>query len=335
MQANSQKFRDIWVNIFDTPKTHFYINDCIVDFATGLIYKDGQIIWETANEILIWKNRFMSGDPRWRNRISRLEIVIERMKELTEYFENKLNTQDSINSINEGTSLHLLHPFGRYVFGHFFDTMQKLVTVEDERLNFESILLSKTNEIMNLEDHFLALGLANKKTIPNNSDLIKVSRLLFISPIAHPTTYTSESYQFLRKKYYGHFNIKKVRPSMKIFLTRRKGMFRRYLINSSDIEAKLAEENIIIYDGTESFSEAIRGFSSATHVAGVHGSLFANNIYGHEETKYLEFCPVGRIGNTFRTQYKLCHSYKQILLDGDSEHNISLDPNKLLAFYRS
>ena len=114
----------------------------------------------------------------------------------------------------------------------------------------------------------------------------------------------------------------------KIFLTRRAGAFKRHLINDQEVEESLKKEGILYFDGKQTFKEIVEAFAHASHVAGVHGSLFTNNIYGHDKTKYLEYCPRFRENHTFHHQYKLCASYDHVLVDCDKNFNIDeIDPN--------
>ena len=331
-----EPFRDTWLNIFDSPKSHFYISDCIVDFETGLIYKDGQIFWEAANENMVWFGGWISGDARWLNRITRQDVISDRMKKQTFYFEEKIRATPYIPEITEGTTLHLLHPFNRYVFGHIFDTLQKMYVVEKESLGFHSVLIPGTHEIIDFELHLDALGLTNKNIVKGNRDLVRVNNLLFINPVAHPTSFIPDSYLYIRNKYQTYFGINENPVAdKKIFLTRRLGNFKRYLLNDAELEASLKKEGIIYFDGTQTFSEIVNAFAHASHVAGVHGSLFTNNIYGNENTKYLEYCPREREIHTFHHQYKLCSGYKHTLVDCDKDFNVELDLNEIFNFYNS
>jgi hypothetical protein len=327
-------FRDTWLNIFDSPNSHFYLSDCIVDFETGLIYKDGQIFWEAANENIVWYDGWISGDPRWLNRIARQDVISERMKKLTSYFEEKIRATPNMQEISNGTTLHLLHPFNRYVFGHIFDTLQKMYVVENESLDFQSILIPGTHEIIDFELHLDALSLKNKNIIKSNRGLVRVNYLLFINPVGHPTSFIPDSYLYIRNKYQSYFGIKE-NPiaDKKIFLTRRPGKFKRHLLNDIELETSLKQEGIIYFDGTQTFAEIVNAFAHASHVAGVHGSLFTNNIYGNETTKYLEYCPRARENHTFHHQYKLCESYDHVLVDSNESFDITLPIQQLIDFY--
>jgi capsular polysaccharide biosynthesis protein len=277
----------------------------------------------------------MPADPRWANRITRLDVISERMRKQVLYFEEKIKKTQEIPVINDGTTLHLLHPFGRYVFGHIFDTMQKLYVTEKEHLDFQSVLIPNTHEIIDFDLHLGALGITDKKIVKSDHGLVRVNYLLFINPVGHPTSFIPESYLFIRNKYQKFFGVEEnPAAEKKIFLTRRAGDFKRYLLNDAEVEVTLKKEGILYFDGKQTFKEIVEAFAHASHVAGVHGSLFTNNIYGNAKTKYLEYCPIARENHTFHHQYKLCSDYQHLLVDCDKDFNISLDLGKILNFYK-
>jgi hypothetical protein len=59
-----------------------------------------------------------------------------------------------------------------------------------------------------------------------------------------------------------------------------------------------------------------------------------NNIFGHADTKYLEYCPRSRPVFAFKNQTKLCGNYEHVLID-DVSHGILLNIEDLLNFYAS
>jgi len=330
------KFRDTWLNAIDTPQEYLYVQNALVDFETGIVSKDGKIIWETANENIVWQKKWVSSDPRWLNRLTRFEVIMERMLEIEAAFNKKVADAKDIPEIKNGTTLHLLHPFNRYVFGHLFDTLQKLYIPEIHHLSFHSILLPKTHEIIDFNTHLKVFGMENKHLFHSDYGLIKVNHLLFIPPISHPTSFTPESFLFVKEKYENFYKIKTENaPSNQIFLTRKKGHFKRHLLNEDEIKDAMLQMGVIYFDGNQTFDEMISAFSNASHVAGVHGSLFTNNIFGHRSTKYREYCPSNRNNHTFHHQYKICGGYDHILVDGDSEYNIKIDLDDLIKFYKS
>jgi capsular polysaccharide biosynthesis protein len=334
MNQYSPRFRDTAINFFDTPKSYFFIEDCIVDFKTGLVYKDNDIYWETTNENMAWEPHWITRDVRWANRITRQTLIADRMSQIKQYLEEKIRKVENIPNHIDGTVLHLLHPFGHYAYGHLYDTLQKLSIIEREKLNFDSVLLSRHHGIVDFETHLKATGLTNRTPIPDESGLVQIKRLLFVMPVSHPTTFTPESYEYCRKKYYEYFSIQKdTTPTLKIFLTRRPGI-RRALLNNEKIEKTLKNAGILFMDGSESLATIVKNFSKASHIAGVHGSLFTNNIFGHAATRYLEYCPRSRPDFNFKNQTKLCESYKHVLID-DVSHDISLDIEDLMKFYAS
>jgi hypothetical protein len=331
----SEPFRDNWLNIFDTPKSHYYISDCVVDFATGLVYKNEDIFWEGANENMAWDGGWITSDARWKNRLTRQELITERMATMKRTFEEKLQKTSTIPQYDNGTALHLLHPFGRYVYGHFYDTWQKLTIAAENKLHYDSVLLARHHEVIDFEVHLAAHDLKDMTRLPTNSGLARIKSLLFVMPVAHPTTFTVNSYMHCRNMYYRHFGISpSTPPATKIFLTRRPGAFHRALTNNDEIERVLTTAGIQFLDGSEPLEIIVKNFAAASHVAGVHGSLFVNNIFGHETTRYLEYCPRSRPCRNFENQYKLCGSYEHVPVD-DVAHEMVLKIDALLAFYAS
>lgn len=328
----SPSFRDTWVNVYDSPQDVLTFDNVFVDMKTGLVIKDGQVVWSAAVENLIWLDSWITASPNWKNSISRMELVVSRMKNIQNYADN-ISYAEAFE-LEKGDYLHFLHPFGRYVYGHLFDTFQKISAVA--KRDFQGVIISDQREVVDFSDHLLAAGI-NKENVISQSvgSLIFVPSLTFVRPLSHPTNFTVASYEFVRQNYFNYFNGPANSLGRKIFLTRRKGSYRRYLINSDEVESRLNDMGVDIYDGSESLSTLFQAFASASHVSGVHGALFVNNIFSYESCRYLEFCPVKRPVTTFHDQYKRAKVYEHYLNDCDDEFNISIDLNKLMHFYAS
>jgi capsular polysaccharide biosynthesis protein len=255
---------------------------------------------------------------------------------MTTYFENKLEKTTEITTYEQDTVLHLLHPFSRYIYGHLYDTLQKLYIVEKENLSFNSILLPKTNEIVEFDIHIKALNLQKYNMIKSDDGLIKIKNLLFIMPLVHPTTFIHESYLYIRNAYHRYFNLSASVPAdKKIFLTRRPEVFKRSLLNDREMEVALTSNGISYLDGSEPLKEIVQLLGRASHIAGVHGSLFVNNIFAHAHANYVEYCPSTRVDRNFYNQYKFCDSYQHVIIDAEPDHNLKLDIDSVLEFYLS
>lgn len=325
-------FRDTWVNVYDSPHDVFELKDVFVDRKTGLVVKDGLVLWPMAVENIIWYKSWITVDSKWKDPISRYELIAERMRTLQEYA-NSL-PYELAKALPDGRYLHLLHPFGRYVYGHLFDTFQKLAMVDG--YSFDGVILSKSNEVVDFSDHLMAVGFDGSMVVPDSyGDLLFVPNLVFVRPLSHPTNFSKSSYEFIRNRYFNFFKGPQCDTGRKIFLIRRKGAYRRYLVNSDEVENALVSSGVEIYDGSESFRELFNAFASASRVSGVHGALFVNNIFSFESCKYLEFCPKTRPVKTFFDQYKRVVDYEHNLVDCDDAFNISLDIDRLVDFYKS
>lgn len=326
-------FRDTWLNIFDDPKDVLEYKNVLVEPRSGLVVKDGEILWNLSNENIIWHKRWITSDKNWLNHLSRYKLIYDRMTDLQSYIDSCLK-KDNVMNLPEGKYLHMLHPFGWYAYGHFFDTFQKISKVI--ATDYDKVLLSRNVQVIDFIEHMAVFGISKESIIHLDHDgLVFCPSLTYVRPVAHPTSFTVDSYEFIRNKYFDYFNGLGDSTWSKIFLTRKPGSAKRYLLNFNEIDERLRENNIKILDGTESLREIFACFSNATHVAGVHGSLFANCIFSDENCKYLEYCPKTRVDRTFHDKLKRVTDYRHVLIDCDDNYNVSLDINDLIEFYNS
>jgi hypothetical protein len=332
-------FRDSDLNFIDSKEDVIKFSNAIVDPSTGIIFdlNKNEIIWEAANEYLLWfsgyEQLWMSSDPLFKNRISRISLIHDRMLKLDSLIRNKI-AQNKVRKIT-GTVLHLLHPFGFYVYGHFFDTMQKMYAVDKFNLTFDSAILSNPSKIIDIETHLKSLGLENKAHFLNNSnELIHLDWGIYLRPISQPPIYTRDSFEFLSKKYSSTLK-EKSEKTYKLFFNRQKGVVPRFVLNGEYLENFLSTNGIEIINGNEPLMRLIDMIGNATHIAGPHGSLFINGIFSNAQTKFLEFCPSNRINKAFEYQFKDCRNYKFMEVNADSESNIEISPEVIMEFYNN
>lgn len=332
------KFRDTVDNLIDSPSEFFHFKNCIVDMKTGLIFDplSKSILWQAANEQLIWMPNAIYRDDRFfGNNQKKLQLIIDRMNNLEVYMNGVLSANSNLMRVD--TALHLLHPFSHYAFGHFFDSMQKIYVAEKFNLQYDSVLFSRNYEIKDFDDHIRALRLSDKKHyFFANESLLKVDNLFYIRPVAKVTSFTQESFDFIRNCYYDYFNISSESlPEKKIFLTRKRGKQSRFLLNDKLVEEELIRQGVRVLDGSESLRDIVNLMANASHVAGIHGSLFLNNIYANNLTKFKEYCPVKRPCTNFEIQYKASPHYDFKLIKCDDDFNVELDILELQEFYAS
>jgi hypothetical protein len=330
-----QRLRDTSLNVLNVQEEKFFLQDVEVGLY-GEVFKDGILLPEPSLEAIIWINEYgriqhIAADNRWLT-ASRSELVKIRINYLQSLYDSEYIFKNKL----DGEVLHLIHPFFHYEFGHLFDTLQKICVLSAEELDrVQYVIVNNTDKINRFSDHLSAIGLGDKvcsKKKPRT--LFQCSKLFALSPIGNTANFSTESYDFIRGRYYSHFRIKENHnPSNRIFLSRLAPMSRP-LSNATQIHHELEKVGIIILTGDESLEEHISIFSSASHIAGIHGSLFANSIFATERTQFLEYCPSTRLDYTFINKYKKQLLYKFIPVTPDGvDNSLKLDIEGLLSFY--
>lgn len=340
-----EKFDDSVFNLFPSEQAIFILSDVIVDIDTGLIFdpERNQIVWECANEALIFNDREPFIDHTELSfSDTRNKIISHRKENAKKYFLNKLQTAQLIDHECNFPVLHLLSSTSEYNYGHIFDVLQKIYTFDQITLNHFSVLLSSIRKMHNIDDHLSALFSEYKpKYYYYNRDyLVKIKTLIFIRPPVRPLHFIPETFNFLRNRYLNYFNIDDVQtPSLNVFLLREENLSRS-IDNMDQLKDFLFANNITVVTGSEPLKEQIEIFVNAKRVAGIFGGCFVNNIFCSKHTHFLELIPrsyIDRYGDdwsVWKYQYKLSNSY---LTDSCSDTgegtNSFVDINKLLHFY--
>ena len=328
-------FSEYTLNLFRHGEKFFEVDDCYVD-QYGFVFKDGELIHSLAIEHIIWLGsdfhvkHLVAHDDWWASK--RGSLIYNRMNSFSNYFKN-LKTRASVVDLN-GVALHLMHPFRRYEYGHFFDTFQKTY-LSNEVPYFDSVLLSDVGKINDFDSHAKCLGLHGKRRVFIQPDVIyKVSKLIYIYPPSPATNFSENSLKVIRNRYISEFLVNDSSIPKKLFLTRKPGLSRS-LNNYEEVHDSLVRNGVEIIDGSESLGVMVESFANASHIAAVHGSILANSFLVGSSCKFLEYCPENRPDFTFRNKLKLSSIYDHRLVQSDEEFNMNLNVSELLSFYNS
>lgn len=314
------------------------IHDCLVDGRTGLVgFKNGELVNESLLEYVWWKPEWIGisyGDELQRR-------VLKRVDDAKEGFRNSLTSKKIINLDENHVYISLLHPHAIYSFGHLFDTLAKLNIAEKNLPDLKNIaLLTSDYSLIQNFDKYIDILTGSKIKIVDNrfSDedgfpMWACKKLILIKPKNRPANFTQETFDYVDKKFEQYYSLKKA-ENFKLFLARRSGYESRYIVNFDEIKTALEAAGVVILYGNEPLDEIYRHFACATHVAGYHGSLFANLIYSKEHAMVLEFCSSTREDVSFMVKYKKKMSYTQLLIKADENNNANLDVEMLLNFYK-
>lgn len=300
---------------------------CITDL-------NGQIILHANNENLLWHGGCIHRFP---SALGYGPQSIERALKLQHQATARLKQEPEIITIKK-KSIFLGHAFGWHAYGHLHDTLQRLFFPQVEEGSEDwTLVVSKHDRIISFTEHLSALvgrPVSEPEIITlDNNICYHFDQLVYSHSPATLTTYTPESLAWINKAYRTYFRAENVNSIPGIYLSRnhvRPGT--RGVINEAEVVNYLQDNNFIIVNGSESLAEIVNLFSNANKVIGAHGSLFANTFLCSREADILELCPHNRIDVTFRNKLKLTSSYRQVVVDADEDHNLTIDMNILRQF---
>ena len=311
------------------------LNNCLVVPGTGsdssdaasIAEESGDIIIETCNENLLWNDGCIH---RSKSPLGYGPEALKRGLSLQRVVRSRLNESRDKLEVSE-PAIFLGHAFGWYAFGHLHDTFQRLFycrdIIQDPKIE---IVLNRYDRVVDFIHHLKALTgrdfSGGKITVLKRSDPLRHYEHLFYphSP-AILTSYTEESLEWMRLKYFNYFRTTDKQPS-RLYLSRthvRPGS--RGVINEVEVINHLEERGFTVLYGTESLSRIVDLFSRAEIVvAGNHGSLLAHSYLCPANCVIHEFCPKTRIDVTQKNKLKVAKEYYQHLIESDRMHNISI-----------
>lgn len=336
------EFRNSDASVLGVSKEVVVAKNCILDLKTGLAYSlnENSVIWDASEEYLAWFNgrdaEWISSDPRWKSKILKNYLIAERMEACEKYVKGNIDNIEDIEKLDyiEGNSINFLHPFDFYVYGHFFDTFHKSLILEKNNIPYDNLICRSFHTIKDHSEHIQAMGLdSDKIRIMPNSGMVKVENLIYPVPQSAPSQFTDYTLNGLASKYRKFYNVKPLKIKYKLFLTRRKGSVKRFILNADALESELIKKGIVILDGTENLSEIVNYFSNASHICGPHGSLFMSSMFTDSACKFKEFSPKDRVNMAFCFQYQNIRSYSFDLVDTDTDFNFNLDLQAIKNFY--
>lgn len=127
-----------------------YCNDVLINTQYGLVLSKESIVKNSLTEYIWLVPRF--GIYSKTEKCANKEEVIKREDSALLVF-SQINDSE-IDSLPKGILyVSLLHPHGRYSFGHLFDTLQKIITLINSVHKERNIcfLLSKTYQVVDFK----------------------------------------------------------------------------------------------------------------------------------------------------------------------------------------
>ena len=236
----------------------------------------------------------------------------------------------------------MAHTFSYYVYGHLFDTLQKLYYIKDLNLNGPIFIVNDSSRISSFSQHIAVLGYDPIKIFTNLGyfDFIEVPNLIFSDSPSTPGQFTYESYEWIYQKYILNrldqvFDVDLHHREYVLFLDRT-GVGSRNFLNSEEILQELQKHfDVIVFNGSEDLKTTTKLFYNAKYIVGAHGAMFVNTIFSHEKVFILEFFPHNRQVVQFMSMCKKALNHIGIVLEANEKNEISLDPKLLVDMLKS
>ncbi len=310
--------------VFTAPDEEVSVyEDVILDGQTGiLIDSTGKLIKEQADEALFWLPTTLSrslraGSTKEFEETRRTDFLKTRAQ-ILHAERNALSRLDTdINYI------YMMHPFGFFAFGHFFDSIQRLYQSLQIVPTPRKILHSDARRIVEFTTHMQKIGV-------HSDDLVCVSKRiavrvprLWISPWQEwPAKIHPEIFNWLYRAYTR--SVSRTEPT-RLYLSRnhvRAG--ERGVLNENTLLKLLDAHNFQILDGSESLETILSLFNNAEMIIAPHGSMLANTMFCQSHCRIIEFCPDNRKDLSFKLKIKKTQHYEQIFCSADNNYNIEI-----------
>jgi hypothetical protein len=311
------------------------ISNCFVTREGLILNENMDLIENLHDEHIYWEGGAMSFHKdtitNSMNATSRLNHLREKVSQL------KLSKFVAFNS--NTAFVYLMHPFGWYAYGHLFDTLQRLYSLQTRAPGSRHLLVSDSRRVRDFGCHVNALGYDIKQLFyfPVGVELVRLERLMFSYSPATITQFTCESINWIRESYLkllAHRSIL-IEPHVNngycLFLDRN-NTARRSLLNKDEVISRitLAGIPVIVLNGSESFCEALYLYSNAKYIVGAHGAMFVNTIFAPEEATIVELCPSNRRVFNMLRMCKPCRRHTLSFWKADDSHNINPSPDTVL-----
>lgn len=303
--------------------------DVIVDYRTGIIVDSkGQLIVEQADEALLWVpeaifravNAGADKEQEFRTRRLWLQRIARRLHD------DRLN----LPRLDTGTTfISMLHAFGWYAFGHFFDSVQKLYHPLKSVEAPWKVLCSDPRQVVDFEQHMKFLGVGPQQLVHVTRPM-RVPRLLVSPWQAPPANFDPEIYEWIYQRYTG--DIVETAPQ-RLYLTRnhvKPGA--RGVTNEGKLIAALEPKGFCVLTGKEPLRDIVTAFHNDEMIVAPHGSLLANCMFSKETCRVLEFCPDNRVDRSFMRKRKKLTDYTHLLVPANENFNIEIPEQVVFDF---
>lgn len=310
-----------------------------------ILDKNFEPIWEAMNEIIYWcgrPNEYPALQRLIGNEALRVEnTYLQRTALRLEHYANLAETNcEEIELDNNYTYIYASHPFQEMVYGHLFDTLQRLFYIKDLPKEKCKLIISSDEKIQDFSRHLELLNfnlpvVRRSKTL----SLLKVPRLIVPSSPIYPAGSVSEIYDWFYDCYVTRNKKQRSlrRDGLNLYLDRSHipRQNKRSFTNEAVINDYLYRSGFVNHINFRSLDETIAAFNSAERIVGAHGAAFQNIMFANENAEIYEFMPHNRIVDAFGVLPKKTSKYTMVVTEADEISNIKLSLDELTSTINS
>jgi Glycosyltransferase 61 len=307
------------------------LSNIYLHVKTGAILnRQGEVQWDFLDEHIYW---LPSTASPYKN-----QADIDSRKKAIEAMLPELSSSKIIEIMSPHDHISLLHPFGWYAFGHLYDTLQKLYSLQLSGFRTSQPRKYIVGDHRRISDFFLHLELLQ---IPLNSifqapfefDYMFIPQLVWSPPVAPFSQLTEDSLIWITDLYLSNDKISSMvdlvlkgkLKKLALYLSRPIG--KRGLIEDNLLIDMLEDKGyyVLTLKGSEPLALIIGLFQNADLIIGAHGSMFLNTIFASASSKIIELCPSTRMCYNFPRIPKKARDHLLIKCNSTPFHDVIFD----------
>lgn len=309
------------------------LTDVYVMSPTGLILdRNFEPIYSTANEIIYWK-----GKPKLfpeqiklygREYLRKKDVWVDRAKGYLESYIDEC--RKNIIKSKEKTLIYASSATEKLVFGHFYDTIQRLYNIQDRDHKTHPLLISAPSRILDFELFLGLLGLNQNYVVrPKKYALLHVEKLIVPEMSVGPAGMAKDVHSWLfQKLILQNKSIdKNSNHKLKLYLDRSNvaRQNNRDFLNSDLVGKFLENSGFVSHKKFKTLNEVLNAYYNADMVFGAHGAAFINCIYCNKDCNIFEFVASNRLIKALARMPKKTENHWLFEVEADSNYTYNMD----------
>jgi hypothetical protein len=300
-----------------------------------ILDKNFEPIWEAMNEVIYWCGRPAEFPELIKeygiDALNSFDTYLPRVeKRIEEYLVAAKSGKCKIEELEPNADyVYASHPFNEMVFGHLYDTFQRLYFLRDYPKKDLKLILASQQRIHDFRRHLQILDFdIDIITREKGLSLLKVPSLVVPELPIHPAGTIVETFDWFYEKYVENNQVvqEMLTENTRLYLDRSdiNREHKRSFVDETRIGNYLQSQGFKTHLNLNGIDETVARFNSADIVFGAHGAAFSNIMFCGKSTKIFEFMPKSRYVNAFGKLPKKSPDYWLVTVDCDENANLKV-----------